>query len=164
MSTGICVLAGCKLISGVEGVRNLIDLAAANISSRFYFCSSTAACLGEAAPQPVPERVSSRPEDAAAMGYARSKNLAENVCAAAHNGEMAGKVGILRLGQLCGDTKEGIWKAEEGWPLLILSVGLTNCLPDLQKVSELRARLHLADWHNRLLIGCRWTRLPKLCV
>ena len=69
------------------------------------------------------------------MGYARSKHLAETLCDTANRqSELIGRIGVLRLGQLCGDTKEGIWKAEEGWPLLISSVALTGCLPDLEEV------------------------------
>lgn len=47
---------------------------------------------------------------------------------------MQGRIGILRLGQLSGDSKNGVWKAEEGWPLLIASSGLVGCLPDLAEV------------------------------
>ena len=119
----------------LAGLRNLVRLAASHSASRFYFCSSTAAVLGPDARQPVPERISSRPEDAVAMGYARSKHLAETLCdTASTRGGLRGRIGVLRLGQLCGDTKEGIWKGEEGWPLLISSAASTGCLPDLKEV------------------------------
>ena len=83
----------------------------------------------------MPERLSTKAEDAVAMGYARSKHVAETICDAAWQSSMRGRVGVLRLGQLCGDTKNGVWKTEEGWPLLIGSAGCVGCLPDLSEVS-----------------------------
>ena len=70
------------------------------------------------------------------MGYARSKHIAEWICNCAWEQQMKGKIGILRLGQLCGDTTNGVWKPEEGWPLLIGSANLVGCLPELQEVIE----------------------------
>lgn len=142
------------------GVHNLIYLAAQYSWSRFYFCSSTAAVLGPGAPQPVPEQISTQPEDAAPMGYARSKHLAETICAAAHEKSgLQGRTGILRLGQLCGDTQAGIWKAEEGWPLLITSVSLTVCLPDLSEVGL--ARLPCVIGLNAFFQTLNWLPLDK---
>jgi thioester reductase-like protein len=132
------------------GLRHLIDLAAMSPTSRIFFCSSTASVLGTGK-RHVPERLSAKADDAVAMGYARSKHVAETICNAAWQSSMRGRIGVLRLGQLCGDTKDGIWKAEEGWPLLIGSVGCVGCLPDLAEVREplncTRAKLtkHHAD-------------------
>lgn len=117
------------------GLRNLVNLARVNEQSRMFFCSSTAAVLGQHASR-VPEAVSHNPLDAVAIGYARSKHIAETICSAAFGHGLDGRVGILRLGQLSADTQHGIWKVDEGWPLLIASASCVGCLPDLDEVSR----------------------------
>lgn len=121
----------------MTGLRNLLSFTVASSKfhqAKFYFCSSTAAVLGKS-PQHVPETLSIDPQDAAPMGYARSKYVAERICASASSSDaLRAKVGILRIGQLCGDTRHGVWKPEEGWPLLIASAALAGGLPDLQEV------------------------------
>lgn len=68
------------------------------------------------------------------MGYARSKFLAEAMCATFWRTQMKDRIGVLRLGQLSGDTQRGMWKAEEGWPLLVSTADAVQCLPDLKEV------------------------------
>lgn len=117
-------------------MRNLIHLAQGSHRGRFFFCSSTASVLGKGALH-IKETLSDDPEDAVPMGYARSKHLAETICSKAwSSGVMRGRIAILRLGQLCGDTQHGIWKPEEGWPLLVSSVDCVGFLPDLKEVSR----------------------------
>jgi thioester reductase-like protein len=70
--------------------------------------------------------------DAAAVGYARSKWVAEHICNSAHETSLRGRVAVVRIGQLCGDTEHGIWNESEAWPLLIASVRYTECLPTLR--------------------------------
>lgn len=126
-----------SFVSHLQGLRNLIDLALAN-DARFYFCSSTSAVLVGPS-KTIEERVYTDPDNAVAIGYARSKFVAESICASAWKAAGQGKVSILRLGQLSGDTLHGIWKTEEGWPQLFASAGLVGCLPDLDEVTS---RLH----------------------
>ena len=38
---------------------------------------------------------------------------------------------MLRVGQLCGDRERGVWNASEAWPLMLSSVKVNGCLPDL---------------------------------
>ena len=45
---------------------------------------------------------------------------------------MRGRIAVARVGQLCGDTKQGVWNASEAWPLMLSSVKATGTLPDLQ--------------------------------
>ncbi len=45
---------------------------------------------------------------------------------------MRGRIAVLRVGQLCGDSKTGVWNMSEAWPLMISSVKVTGSLPDLQ--------------------------------
>jgi len=48
--------------------------------------------------------------------------------------DMNGRVHVMRIGQLCGDTTIGYWNEKEGWPLLIRTVQTTGTLPDLTDV------------------------------
>lgn len=98
----------------------------------FFFCSSIASV--DAAPEPSnSERLSSSPTDATPIGYSRSKWVAEHIC---HNAwEDSNKtheglsVHILRIGQLCGDTENGVWNMKEAIPLLLSTKELIGCLP-----------------------------------
>lgn len=46
---------------------------------------------------------------------------------------MRGRVKILRIGQLTGDTEHGIWNTNEAFPLILSTVGLLGCLPALNQ-------------------------------
>ena len=74
---------------------------------------------------------------AAAMGYARSKWVAEHMCSRAYHESLKNRVMIARIGQLCGDTVHGVWNEGEAWPLMIASARYTRCLPDLPEVGSL---------------------------
>ncbi|EPQ30602.1 uncharacterized protein PFL1_02126 [Pseudozyma flocculosa PF-1] len=135
----------------IAGLRNLIQLhrrlaAAAGSSDRshFAFCSSVASILG-APPstefhtalsvagdgdEAYAETLPSSPRTAAAMGYARSKWVAEHICA--RYGRQTGEgCSVMRFGQLCSDTAGGVWNESEGWPLLIRTADEVGCLPML---------------------------------
>ncbi|KAF7514275.1 hypothetical protein GJ744_000045 [Endocarpon pusillum] len=127
----------------LAGVQNLLSLGAAAASSarghqkrriKFLFCSSIAS-VSSSSSVSVAEKVSREPPDAFHMGYSRSKWVAEAVCVNAHKAAQAAgiplDVEILRIGQLCGDTKNGIWNKTEAWPLLLSTFDLIGCLPDL---------------------------------
>jgi thioester reductase-like protein len=47
-----------------------------------------------------------------------------------------GRVTILRVGQLCGDTVSGRWNEKEGWPLMIRTTEEVGCLPILEEVGQ----------------------------
>lgn len=48
--------------------------------------------------------------------------------------DMDGRIRVLRIGQLCGDTVTGYWNEKEGWPLLIRTAKTTGSLPNLADV------------------------------
>ncbi|ERF68364.1 hypothetical protein EPUS_06780 [Endocarpon pusillum Z07020] len=133
----------------LAGVQNLLSLGSAAAPStrasssdrghqkrriKFLFCSSIAS-ISSSSSVSVAEKVSREPQDASPMGYSRSKWVAEAVCVNAHKAAQAAgiplDVEILRIGQLCGDTKHGIWNKTEAWPLLLSTFDLIGCLPDL---------------------------------
>ena len=45
---------------------------------------------------------------------------------------MKGRIAVLRVGQLCGDTTQGVWNMNEAWPLMLSSMKVTGSLPDLK--------------------------------
>lgn len=82
----------------------------------------------------IPEAISSDPRAASSLGYSRSKWVAEAICDAANQySGLRGNIAVLRIGQLCGDTRYGIWNKSEAWPLMLSSVKVTGCLPNLKE-------------------------------
>ncbi|KAL9096166.1 MAG: hypothetical protein Q9165_001689 [Trypethelium subeluteriae] len=128
----------------IASVTQLLRLALASphaVPPAFVFCSSTASVLRyrPADPSPgvtsaVPEEIIQDPAAAAPLGYARSKWVAEHVCArAAQTTRLGERVAVLRVGQLAGDTERGAWNASEAWPLMLRSVVETRALPALRE-------------------------------
>ena len=120
----------------LAGLENLIDFA--NFPKphvpRFLFCSSTASILGHHTESPIPETISHDPHSASPLGYSRSKWVAEAICEQAYlRTLLRGNIALLRIGQLCGDTENGIWNASEAWPLMLSSVKVLKALPDLHE-------------------------------
>ena len=120
----------------IAGLRNLIDLAlqsAHKTPPRFIFCSSVASVLGPAIQIPLQERISNDPNTASPLGYSRSKWVAEAICEQAHlRSGLHGRISVLRIGQLCGDTQSGVWNVTEAWPLMLSTVKITGSLPELK--------------------------------
>jgi thioester reductase-like protein len=121
----------------IAGVRNLLNLALRTPRAdppRFTYCSSTAAIMngpldstGE-----LPELVSSDSPSASPLGYSRSKWVAEHICLQAHERTtLHGRIAVVRVGQLAGDSTTGVWNAKEAWPMMLSTARLINCLPDL---------------------------------
>lgn len=112
----------------VGGAVNLLNLARTTGAS-FYFSSSVATRQGRAEPGGlVDERVGDSPATAAATGYGRSKWVVEKLLERA-----ATQVGILRIGQLVGDTTSGVWNETEAWPLMFKAANATGALPLLEE-------------------------------
>lgn len=111
----------------VAGTVNLLNLAQASplaVKPGFLFASSVGAL--QASNSTVAEDVSSRPQDAGATGYARSKWVVENVLARTRGT-------VLRIGQLVGDGVHGVWNETEAWPLMFRSAVTTGALPSLEE-------------------------------
>ena len=130
----------------IQGLHNLIDLALSDCDREtppiLLFCSSTASVLGPSAKYPIAEEISRDPTSASPLGYSRSKWVAEAICQKAHEDtRLRNRIGILRIGQLTGDTKDGIWNATEAWPMMLSSMRVTGALPDLQEVRSKRHHL-----------------------
>ena len=120
----------------LAGLENLIDFAnfPKRHPPRFLFCSSTASVLGHHTKSPIPETISHDPQSASPLGYSRSKWVAEAICEQSHiRTSLRGNIAVLRIGQLCGDTENGIWNASEAWPLMLSAVKVLKALPDLHQ-------------------------------
>ena len=124
----------------IAGVRHLIDFALACPSvPKLVFCSSVASVMaylstaeGRANIGAIPEKIIDDPTAATTLGYSQSKWVAEQICAhAAASTALSGKIAVVRVGQLSGDTVHGVWNAKEAWPMMLSSVRETGFLPDL---------------------------------
>ncbi|EXJ76510.1 uncharacterized protein A1O5_01018 [Cladophialophora psammophila CBS 110553] len=124
----------------LAGTRNLINLALASsegkAAPRFIFCSSVAAVSTSSSRSPpaiIPEIVLSDPAVAGSTGYARSKWVAEQICqrAAQQIPRLRDRISIARVGQLSGASDTGVWSHSEAYPLMLSSLKVTGCLPDL---------------------------------
>lgn len=118
----------------IKGTANLIHMIA-QTPARLFFCSSLASVL--AGPGPFTESPTTDPSTTSAVGYSQSKWVTERVCAKASE-TLGGRVHVLRIGQLCGDTSAGYWNEKEGWPLLIRTAETTGVLPELDEVGLAR--------------------------
>lgn len=64
-------------------------------------------------------------------GYGQSKWVAEHICAAAAKSR-TDPVRILRVGQVSGDTKHGIWNPAEAIPAMVQSALTIGALPKME--------------------------------
>ena len=120
----------------IKATHNLIQLCLSVNTpkpARFFFCSSVSAAGGTPRPGTVSEGPVNAPAYAQGTGYARSKYVAEHITLNAAKNYGA-PTGVLRIGQLVGDTKAGVWNATEGIPLMIRTAATIGCLPALDEV------------------------------
>ena len=126
----------------IRGLRHLLDLLLSSRAepAKFVFCSSVASVLGRrgmdiatSKAAVILEAISTKPQEASELGYSRSKWIAEAICSEAHEKtRLKGMIDVVRIGQLCGDTENGVWNSTEAWPTMLSSVAATGCLPDLR--------------------------------
>ncbi|EKM50503.1 uncharacterized protein PHACADRAFT_213424 [Phanerochaete carnosa HHB-10118-sp] len=147
----------------LRGLRNLLDLTSrSRRGARLVFCSSTSAALNSVdEANVVYERLPENESAAAPVGYARSKWVAEHLCQNAHETVLAGRVAVARIGQLCGDTEDGIWNESEAWPLLIASLRYTGCLPTLANEKLSLLPFDIAARAIMLIANFSITSLPR---
>lgn len=118
----------------IAGAKNLIDLCLKvrrPQPATFNFCSSvsaTARTPGGVVPEALPESLSF----AQGMGYAQSKLVTEHLCdrAAKQTGIQAR---VLRVGQIIGDTRHGVWNDTEAIPMIFQTAKTVGALPQLDE-------------------------------
>ena len=117
----------------IQSLHNLLQLSlGVRLSSpaQFLFCSSVSVALHTPPPARIPEATIEDLSHASDTGYAQSKLVGEHIMKAAVN-EAGARGHILRIGQVVGDTKKGVWNDNEAFPLIVRS-GLTmGILPEL---------------------------------
>ena len=87
----------------IGGTTHLMKLATKN-GAKFYF-SSSVATMGGVWEEPCPEQFPDSPKRSAATGYGRSKWVVEKLMERAGK-ENGAEVGVLRIGQLVGDSEK----------------------------------------------------------
>lgn len=95
----------------------------------FNFCSSVSSVVNSAV-SPIPETLPESLTAAQSMGYAQSKLIAEHICA---NATPYLDARVLRIGQIIGDTKHGVWNATEAIPLMLRAAVTVGALPRLDE-------------------------------
>ena len=103
--------------------------------ARFVFCSSIAAALGTPAPARIPEAAIKSLGQVSHTGYAASKLVGERIVQAAVENHGA-RATVLRIGQVVGDTKVGVWKDTEAFPLIIRSAVTMGILPKIDMTCQ----------------------------
>ncbi|KAI0965552.1 hypothetical protein F4678DRAFT_485201 [Xylaria arbuscula] len=118
----------------ITSIHHLLDLTMSSPLSpkpTFCFLSSVASAL-RAKDCPLKE-VQYEWEAASDMGYGQSKWVAEKICdVAAQHAKRCGidlPIKILRIGQVSGDTRHGIWNPTETIPIIVQSAVTTGVLP-----------------------------------
>ncbi len=72
---------------------------------------------------------------AAGNGYGESKWVSEQILVRANHATASRNV-VVRLGQVCGNTRNGHWNVWEWFPALVQSSKIVHCLPEAEGVSR----------------------------
>jgi len=123
--------------NNIRGAHNLMQLALSAPRSMgqladFYFASSVSAVAAWPGPGAVPEAITDDPSVAQGMGYAQSKWVTEKLCQIASE-ETPLRARVLRIGQMVGDTTNGVWNETEAISLIIKCADTIGILPDLDE-------------------------------
>ncbi|KAF2144784.1 uncharacterized protein K452DRAFT_147401 [Aplosporella prunicola CBS 121167] len=137
----------------IAGVTHLLNLCLATRSqtpASFNFCSSVSSVVNTPAAAtdadadadadassllrvPIPESLPPTLSSAQNMGYAQSKLVAEHLVARAGSQHPTLRARVLRIGQVIGDTKHGVWSAAEAVPLMLRAAVTIGVLPTLEE-------------------------------
>lgn len=122
----------------IKGVHNLVQFSLSVTTTkpaRFFFCSSVAAALATPRPAMIPEAPIHDLNRALPQGYARSKLVSEHIVrnAAIDAGALTRN---LRIGQIVGDGRMGLWNDTEAVPLIIRSALTLKVLPALNETES----------------------------
>ncbi|KAL7626079.1 hypothetical protein AAE478_002849 [Parahypoxylon ruwenzoriense] len=117
----------------LEGLHNLLKLSlSVNRSepARLFFCSSISTATNTPGPAIIPDAAIEDFWQASNMGYSQSKLVGEHMVRnAARKGARSY---VLRIGQIVGDTQNGVWNEQEFIPSMIRSALTLKTLPALE--------------------------------
>ncbi|KZT51231.1 putative aminoadipate reductase [Calocera cornea HHB12733] len=108
-------------ISGAVSLMKLALHVPKQQPAKFFFSSSISAVFAWKGPNAVSEAVTDDPHVAQNMGYARSKWVVEKLCQVASE-KTPLQADVLRIGQMVGDSRTGIWNQTEAISLIIKNV------------------------------------------
>lgn len=121
----------------IKGTYNLLNMCLSVTTpppAKLFFCSSISAAAGTPLPATIQETYISDLTHAQNMGYARSKLVTETIVKTA--AEQTGMIArVLRVGQIVGDTQNGMWNSTEAISLMIRSATTIGALPALEEAS-----------------------------
>lgn len=120
----------------IRGTHNLLSLALSvkrHDPAQFIFCSSIGVAGSWTSSHPIPETLISDLSLAQPTGYARSKLVTEHIVANAATFAPTLDAKVLRIGQIVGDKKSGIWNENEAIPLMIRTATTLKALPALDE-------------------------------
>jgi thioester reductase-like protein len=136
----------------IQGLYNLIQF---SLSVRrrepavMMFCSSVSTALGSPSNE-IPEKPIAL--DCALMGYGQSKLVGERIVSSAR--DSGARAYSLRIGQVSGHSKKGLWNDSEALPLMIRSALAIRALPDLAQT---------CSWLPVDKLACSILELAKTC-
>ncbi|KAL8947134.1 MAG: hypothetical protein Q9222_006550 [Ikaeria aurantiellina] len=122
----------------IQGLHSLINLSLSSPRAQpaeLIFCSSISAALGAPKGSRIPESILENMNYALDMGYAQSKFVGEHIVAAAVR-DAGARAKVLRIGQVVGDTRFGMWNDREAIPAILRSAMTMGCLPALDMECE----------------------------
>lgn len=128
----------------VASVAHLLKLSQATAKrakpAAYIFVSSIAAAIGvvSSGEMKAEERMYAWEEANPRNGYGQSKWVSEQICAEAANAKNStfGSIRILRVAQISGDTKHGIWNPAEAIPAMVQSALTVGALPKMEGESN----------------------------
>ncbi|KAI1619273.1 hypothetical protein EDD37DRAFT_698729 [Exophiala viscosa] len=98
--------------------------------AHFLYCSSMGVALNTRGQNRIPEEPIMDFRQGISNGYTQSKLVAEYIVQKAME-SFGAWTSILRIGQIVGDTRLGLWNETEAAPLMIRSALILGCLPML---------------------------------
>ena len=136
-----CIAGKCLLINRFTSTQSLLliiqigtmfllRLVHAGRPKTFAFTSSISTCLATSTSCVIPESpIGASPSVALSTGYAQSKYIIERLTlfAASH---LHIPIRLLRVGQLCGNTRTGHWNPDEMWPIMFATCAKLGAVPD----------------------------------
>jgi thioester reductase-like protein len=139
---------GC--VNRFTGTHNLLSFCLASgrkVLPNLNFISSISAAFGFESPKPIPEALPPLQEGVGVpiMGYGRSKLVGEHICGICSR-KTGLKTRILRVGQIIGDIRSGVWSTLEAWPLTMRSALSIGALPSAGQHGEKGDEDEICRW------------------
>ncbi|KAL2870601.1 uncharacterized protein BJX67DRAFT_377951 [Aspergillus lucknowensis] len=147
-------LALTSFESHIQGLSNLIDFSLSvhmPAPAVMLFCSSISTALGSSAGE-IGEGPIEDLSNVLDMGYARSKLVGERIVS---NARRAGaRAFSLRIGQISGHSKKGMWNDSEAIPLMIRSALTMKALPSIDTT---------CSWLPADKLACSLLEIARAC-